>query len=50
VRRVVAVCLALLPALASANGEVRLPPIFRTVMANGMRLVVAENRSCRWSR
>jgi zinc protease len=43
-RRAVVACLVLLPVLASADGEVRLPPIFRTVMANGMRLVVAENR------
>jgi predicted Zn-dependent peptidase len=44
VKRAVVICLLLVPVLArAASGEIRLPPIFRTVLPNGMRLVVAED-------
>jgi zinc protease len=42
-RRALVACLLLLPALGQAGGEIRLPPIFRTVLPNGMRIVVAED-------
>ncbi|HWP64609.1 MAG TPA: pitrilysin family protein [Candidatus Limnocylindria bacterium] len=42
-RRWLAACLLLVPALGLAAPEVRLPPVYRTTLANGMRLVVAEH-------
>jgi zinc protease len=43
VRLLAALCLACLPATVWADPDLRLPPIFRTVLPNGMRLVVAED-------
>ena len=40
--RWLAAALAALPVLAHAD-DVRLPPVYRTVLPNGMRLVVAED-------
>ena len=42
-RRLAAACLLLVPVLAAASPDVQLPAVTRTVLPNGMRLVVAEN-------
>jgi predicted Zn-dependent peptidase len=41
--RVLVAWLVCLPAVALAAAELRLPPVFRTELPNGMRLVVAED-------
>lgn len=42
-KRLAVAWLCCMPAFVHASAEVRLPPIYRTVLPNGMRVVVAEN-------